>query len=62
MLFLPLFFGFLGLHFYDNGSDLKGAKSEPVEGFTENVTRYKKNEKYIDIDFDGNIISFGLLE
>ena len=43
-------------------ANLKGAKSESVEGYTEHVTRYKKNGKYIDIDFDGNIISFGLLE
>ena len=43
-------------------ANLKGAKSESVEGYTEHVTRYKKNGKHIDIDIDGNIISFGLLE
>ena len=43
-------------------ANLKGAKSEPVEGYTEHVTRYNKNGKYIDIDIDRNIISFGLLE
>lgn len=43
-------------------ANLKGAKSAPVEGVTENVTRYKKNGKYIDIDVEGNIISFGAME
>jgi hypothetical protein len=36
---------------------LKGAKSAPVKGVVENVTRIK-NEKYIGIDVDRNIISF----
>jgi hypothetical protein len=39
--------------------NLRGAKKDPVEGATPGVTRYRKLGKYIDIDKDGNIISFG---
>ena len=39
--------------------NLRGATKKPVEGATPGVTRYKKQGKYIDIDRDGNIISFG---
>jgi RHS repeat-associated protein len=44
------------LHFAKN---LKGAKSHPVEGLTEGVTRYIKNGRYVDLDPQGKIISFG---
>jgi RHS repeat-associated protein len=40
-------------------SNLKGAKSHPQEGYTEDVTRYHKNGKYIDIASNGDIVSFG---
>jgi len=40
--------------------NLKGATKSSVEGATESVTRYKKLGKYIDIDREGNIISFGM--
>jgi uncharacterized sporulation protein YeaH/YhbH (DUF444 family) len=39
--------------------NLKGATKSKVAGATQNVTRYKKNGNYIDLDADGNIISFG---
>ncbi|MEZ6142134.1 MAG: hypothetical protein R3B84_16355 [Zavarzinella sp.] len=38
--------------------NLKGATKSCVDGATPGVTRYKKNGKYIDIDAEGNIISF----
>ena len=38
---------------------LKGAARRPVEGFTEGVTRYTKNGRYIDLAPNGKIISFG---
>ena len=40
--------------------NLRGATKSAVEGATPGVTRYKKLGKYVDIDRDGNIISFGL--
>ena len=39
--------------------NLRGAQKSPVPGDTPGVTRYKKLGKYIDIDSEGNIISFG---
>lgn len=39
--------------------NLRGATKSPVPGATPGVMRYRKNGKYIDIDPDGNIISFG---
>jgi RHS repeat-associated protein len=39
--------------------NLKGATKSRVDGATPGVTRYKKNGKYIDLDADGKIISFG---
>lgn len=30
-----------------------------IQGYTENVTKYYKNGKYIDIAPDGRIVSFG---
>lgn len=39
--------------------NLKGATTSAVEGATPGVTRYKKAGKYIDLDKDGKIISFG---
>jgi hypothetical protein len=39
--------------------NLKGATKGPAPGATPGVVRYKKLGKYIDIDPDGNIISFG---
>ena len=39
---------------------LRGARSFPVEGATEGVTRYVKNGRYIDLAPDGSIISFGV--
>ncbi|HZL26960.1 MAG TPA: RHS repeat-associated core domain-containing protein [Acidobacteriaceae bacterium] len=36
-----------------------GATKKAIEGVTENVTRYYKNGKYIDLTRDGKIISFG---
>ncbi|NSC71234.1 MULTISPECIES: hypothetical protein [Blautia] len=43
-------------------SNLSGAKSSKVNGSTPNVTRWKKNGKYIDICGNknlGKIISYG---
>lgn len=40
--------------------NLRGATKSAVDGATPGVTRYKKLGKYIDLDRDGNIISFGL--
>jgi len=43
-------------------SNLSGAKTSPVTGSTPNVTRYKKNGKFIDIcgtQNTGTIISYG---
>ena len=39
--------------------NLRGATKSRVRGSVEGVTRYKKNGRYIDLDRDGNIISFG---
>ncbi len=39
--------------------NLRGARKSAVPGATAGVTRYKKLGKYIDIDADGKIISFG---
>jgi RHS repeat-associated protein len=39
--------------------NLKGASKSKVPGYTQGVTRYKKNGKYIDLDSNGNIVSFG---
>ena len=39
--------------------NLRGATKSPVDGATPGVIRYKKLGKYIDIDREGNIISFG---
>jgi hypothetical protein len=39
--------------------NLRGARSFPVEGATQGVTRYVKNGRYIDLAPDGSIISFG---
>jgi hypothetical protein len=39
--------------------NLKRARKSRVPGATPGVTRYKKGGKYIDLDPDGNIISFG---
>jgi RHS repeat-associated protein len=39
--------------------NLRGATKSPAEGPTPGVTRYKKLGKFIDLDADGNIISFG---
>jgi RHS repeat-associated protein len=39
--------------------NLRGATRSAVQGATPGVTRYKKLGKFIDIDADGNIISFG---
>lgn len=39
--------------------NLKGARTKAIDGFTEGVTRYYKNGKYIDLAPDGSIISFG---
>ncbi len=38
---------------------LRGARKVTITGATENVTRYYKNGKYIDIASDDRIISFG---
>ncbi|GAB7207164.1 hypothetical protein OS21_36600 [Dickeya oryzae] len=38
---------------------LRGARKVTIAGATENVTRYYKNGKYIDIAGDDRIISFG---
>lgn len=38
---------------------LKGAITNPVDGETEGVVRYKKRGLYIDLAPDGRIISFG---
>jgi hypothetical protein len=40
--------------------NLKGAKRSRVPGSTPGVIRYRKLGKYIDIDSEGNIISFGV--
>ena len=40
-------------------SDLSRAATHRVAGHGDNVVRYIKNGKYIDIDIDGQIISFG---
>ena len=42
--------------------NLRGATKSSVEGETQNVTRYKKNGKYIDLDENKNIISFGSVD
>lgn len=42
-------------------NNLRRARSFPVEGATEGVTRYVKVGRYIDIAPDGSIISFGAL-
>ncbi len=39
--------------------NLKGATKSRVDGETPGVIRHKKNGKYIDLDADGNIISYG---
>lgn len=39
--------------------NLKGATKRNIEGFTEGVKRFYKNNKYIDLAPDGSIISFG---
>jgi hypothetical protein len=40
--------------------NLKGTRNAgPVPGYTNDVTRYIKNGKYIDLDPDKNIVSFG---
>lgn len=39
--------------------NLKNARKAHVPGYTEGVTRYYKNGKYIDLAPDGSIISFG---
>jgi hypothetical protein len=41
--------------------NLRGATKQAVEGFTNGVTRYMKNWKYVDLAPDGSIISFGKL-
>lgn len=38
---------------------LKGVKSYPKSEATDGVTRYTKNDRYIDIDSKGKIIPFG---
>ena len=43
----------------DFAKNLRGATKKSVPGYTDGVTRYYKNGKYIDLDPDGNIISFG---
>lgn len=44
----------------DFSKNLKGArKAYNIPGYTEGVTRYYKNGKYIDLAPDGTIISFG---
>jgi hypothetical protein len=42
-------------------TNLKRARSYPVEGATEGVRRYVKNGKFIDITPNGTIVSFGAL-
>ncbi len=37
----------------------KGAEKSFVDGCVDNVTRYSKNGKYVDIAPDGRIVSFG---
>jgi hypothetical protein len=37
----------------------RGAKSFPVEGATEGVTRHVKGGRYVDLAPDGSIVSFG---
>ena len=40
--------------------NLKGSrKAYNIPGYTEGVTRFYKNSKYIDLASDGTIISFG---
>ncbi len=39
--------------------NLRGAKRTSVNGYNDNVTRYTKNGKYIDLTPDGKIVSFG---
>ena len=41
--------------------NLRRARSFPVEGATEGITRYVKAGRYVDIAPDGSIISFGAL-
>jgi pyocin large subunit-like protein len=41
--------------------NLRRASKHDVEGATKEVKRYKKNGKYIDLTYDGGIISFGCL-
>jgi hypothetical protein len=43
--------------------NLKGARNVgQVEGYTNDVTRYIKKGKYIDLDSDKNIVSFGSVD
>lgn len=39
--------------------NLKGSTSKPLEGYTENVTRYYKGNRYVDLTHDKQIVSFG---
>ena len=39
--------------------NLRGTRPHPVDGYNENVKRYTKNGRYIDLTPDGKIVSFG---
>ena len=43
-------------------SNLKGTRSYAVPGTTDNVTRYIKNGKYVDLDSKNNIVSYGSVD
>ncbi|MDQ3254789.1 MAG: hypothetical protein M3R15_12930 [Acidobacteriota bacterium] len=40
--------------------NLRGIKPTPVRGTSPGVLRYRKSGRYVDIDSDGKIVSFGV--